>query len=141
MEVYQRSRYAFPQGGAWREFALDGSEEPMAQLPASVTLITAWNPMSQEQPWGVNEAANARLLRDLVAQGMAWAPAWGGSLPGVEPGWREEGFALFGLSRGEAAGWGLRYAQRALVWLDAESSELLVCEDLESVSCGLRRFS
>lgn len=140
VRVYQSSRYAFVSGGVWREFALDGEEAPLAGLQESVTLITAWNPDSEEHPQPWNWAANARLLRAIVSANQPWAPAWGGSLPDVEPAWREEGFVLFGLDRSRASRWGAEWGQRALVWLDSEASELLFVAEERSVSCGLRRF-
>ena len=140
VEVYQASRYAFPWDGEWREFALDGDDAPMADLDASVTLITAWNPNSEERELGWNQAANAQLLEAIVTARLAWAPAWGASLPGVTPEWKEHGFALFGLERETAAEWGRRWGQRALVWLDAEASELLFVDEAYAVACGLRRF-
>lgn len=138
---YRSSRYAFLLRGAWRELALDGEEPPMADLPSSVTLITAWNPQSEERPRPWNEAANARLLRALVAACVPWTLAWGGSLPGVAPAWREEGFALFGLSREDGARWGRSTGQRCLVWLDAAAAGLLYCADGRFVPCGLRRLA
>ncbi|TAH34859.1 MAG: DUF3293 domain-containing protein [Planctomycetota bacterium] len=138
--AYRASRYAFPWHGRWREFSLDGDEPRMADLDRSVTLITAWNPGSEEKPRAWNVAANARLLRALVARQVPWEPAWGGSLPGVQPAWKEDGFAAFGWTRAEALRWGREYGQRALVWLDAETAGLLFCADGRFAPCGLRRF-
>ncbi|KAA3608272.1 MAG: DUF3293 domain-containing protein [Planctomycetota bacterium] len=140
VEVYQASRYAFVFQGVWRSFSLQGEEGPMADLPTSVTLVTAWNPESEERPLPWNEAANGRLLRQLVASGLQWGPAYGASLPGVEPSWREEGFAVFGLDRPQAAELGRNWGQRAVVWLDSEASELVFCDPEMAVSCGMSRF-
>jgi hypothetical protein len=140
VEVYQGSRYAFPAGEAWRVFALDGEEEPYLDLERSVTLITAWNPNSSEQEPAWNAHANARLAEALVEAGEEFEASWGASLPGVEPAWREEGFAVYGWTREQASKWGQRFGQRAVVYLDPESVELVFCAEAWAVVCGLRRF-
>lgn len=138
--VYQSSMYVFAYAGEWRKFALNGEEGPMEDLTESVTLITAWNPHSEERSTGWNEGANGSFFRKVVQIGLPWAPAWGSSLPDVEPSWREEGFALFGLNRSEAASWGRDWGQRAVVFLAHEHSELIFCDEELAVSCGMRRY-
>jgi len=140
VEVYQSSRYAFPAGEAWRVFALDGEDEPYLDLERSVTLITAWNPDSMERDPTWNAAANERLASELTAAGEEFEASWGASLPGVEPAWREEGFAVYGWTREQARNWGQRFGQRAVVYLDPESAELVFCAEAWAVVCGLRRF-
>ena len=140
VEVYQSSRYAFPAGEAWRVFALDGEAEPYPDLERSVTLITAWNPDSSEQTPAWNAEANARLSAELAEAGEEFEASWGASLPGVEPAWREEGFAVYGWNREQAREWGQRFGQRALVYLDPESADLVFCAEGWAVVCGLRRF-
>ncbi len=140
VEIYRASRYAFAFQGKWRAFALDGDEPPMTDLDLPVTLITAWNPNSDERAQDWNEAANLRLGQSLHEAGFQIASAWGGSLPEIEPAWKEDGFAVMGWSREVAALWGRRWAQRALVYLDKETSQLIFCEDGRVVDCGLRRF-
>jgi hypothetical protein len=140
VEVYQGSRYAFPAGEGWRVFALDGEEEPFLDLERSVTLITAWNPDSSEREPAWNSAANARLAAALAEAGEDFEASWGASLPGVEPAWREEGFAVYGWTREEAGDWGRRFGQRAVVYLDPESAELVFCAEAWAVVCGLRCF-
>jgi hypothetical protein len=140
VEVYQGSCYAFPAGQAWRVFALDGEDEPYLDLERSVTLITAWNPNSTEREPDWNTEANARLAEALTAAGEEFEASWGASLPGVEPAWREEGFAVYGWTREQAREWGQRFGQRAVVYLDPESAELVFCAEAWAVVCGLRRF-
>jgi len=138
-EVYRASGYAYGAGGRWVSFALDGERrEEVSGMVDSVTLITAWNPGSVELPLAANEAANGRLLRSLVAAGVPWTPAFGSSLPGSSPAWREEGYALHGLDRSQACLWGREWGQRAVVWLAPGSAELLFCAAEESVACRLR---
>jgi|GEM_PF-2040090 hypothetical protein len=139
--VYQESRYAFCRGERWLEFGLDGEEGPLADLEQSVTLVTAWNPGSKELPLSLNQQANRDLEQSLRDEELAFAAAWGGSLPGVEPVWREDGFAVFGLTRMEAAELGEAWGQKAVVWLDAENAELVFCAEKQSVLCGLRIYS
>lgn len=141
IEVYQASRYAVPAGEVWRVFALDGDEAPFADLERSITLITAWNPNSQEQSAEWNAAANDRLRSALEKAGFEFEDSWGASLPGVMPEWRESGFAVYGWTPEEASSWAVEFGQRAVVYLDGESCELLFCQEGWAVACGLRRFA
>lgn len=141
--VYRSSLYAWMQAGDWLACSLDAPEDGGDPLPVpeegSLTLITAWNPNSEERPREENEAANARLLRALVAAGLPWTPAFGASLPGVEPAWREDGFALFGLRAEEAARWGRDWGQRAVVFLDREGPALILCAEAKRIPCRAQR--
>ena len=105
-----------------------------------MTLITAWNPRSEEMPRAWNLAANRRLAAELAAAGARFTLARGASLPGVAPAWSEDGFALHGATREAALEWGRRHGQRALVRLEAEEAGLLFCADGALVRCGLREF-
>ncbi|MCH2102281.1 MAG: DUF3293 domain-containing protein [Planctomycetes bacterium] len=138
--VYQASRYAFPSQDGWRVFALDGEAGPFDDLNRSVTLITAWNPDSEDRSREWNDEANARLAAELVAAAEDFEDSWGASLPDIEPAWKEHGFAVYGWTREEARDWGLRFGQRAVVYLDGESADLIFCEPGWAVVCGLRRF-
>ena len=138
--AYRASCYAFAWQGAWRRFALDGDQPPYDDLPAPATLITAWNPNSEAMPAAWNEEANARLRAALVAAHARWDGAYGGSLPGVTPEWREDGFVVFGWEPAAAARWGRDFGQRAVVRLDAAGTGLLFCADERFVPCGLRRL-
>jgi hypothetical protein len=138
--VYQDSRYVFSVNGQNYDVALNGGEPPLAELEHSVTLITAWNPNSKERPQDWNEAANQRLRQSLTDSGYDFDDGWGASLPGAQEEWKESGFVVFGWTREEAARWGRTWAQRAVVFLDAQSTELIFCRDEKVVVCKLRRF-
>ncbi len=140
-EVYRASRYAFAREGSWRVFALDGSGPPMTDLRTSVTLVSGWNPGSEKVSLEENQEANLRLEETLAGSGRRYSKAWGSSLPGVEPAWKEDGFVVRGLDREQAALLGLEWGQQAVVWLDAEATELLFCSTGQAVSCGLRLFT
>lgn len=143
--LYRESAYSFPRrDGRWLRFTLTtqpsapaGSITDVIAEHRTLTVITAWNPMSLEHPLSVNECANAQLRNDLEAAGVEFEEAYGASLPGVEPRWREDGFVLFGLSQEQAQHWGRKVEQRALVWLDAQGAGLLFCEGTGFVPCGL----
>lgn len=138
LAVYRASLYAYeqPNGAGWRCFALDGAEA--SGVTTSVTLISAWNPQSEERSAEWNHAAHLRLAEDLRTAALHFTPAYGASLPDVRPAWREEGFALHGLRRAEALRWGRQCGQRALVWLDAGGAGLLFCASGVLHPCGLR---
>jgi hypothetical protein len=138
--AYRASLYAFaPRDGTQeRRFSLDGPDPRLAGLAETVALITAWNPASREMPRAWNEAANLRLARALARSGVPHTAARGSSLPGGEPAWQEDGFALHGLALAEARDWGLRWQQRALVWLTPAAAGLLFVADGTLVSCGVR---
>lgn len=140
IKVYQDSRYVFPFGDDQYDVALNGEQPPLAKLDRSATLITAWNPNSKERPAEWNEVANNRLRQSLSEAGYDFADAWGASLPDVTPEWKESGFVVYGWTRAEAARWGRTWAQRAVVYLSADASELIFCEDEKVVPCGLRLF-
>jgi len=137
VEVYQASRYAIPAGADWFVFALNGEDGPLAEWTESITVMTAWNPNSEERDRAANEAAQQQLEAALHASGVEFDLSWGASMPGTEPAWREPGFSIYGWTREEAADWGRAWGQRAVVYLDAESVELLFCRSELAVSCGL----
>ena len=144
--LYRESAYSFPcRDGRWLRFTLNdhvaAPSAPFQQVIAergSLTLITAWNPMSVERPLSENENANAQLRNQLEAAGVDFDQSYGSSLPGVRPGWREDGFVLFGLSQEQALVWGRKVKQRSLVWLDSQSVGLLFCDATGFVACGLQ---
>lgn len=137
LAVYQASLYACKIGQDWLRFSLD-REGDVPDLDYSLSLISAWNPMSEDKPLPWNRAANAHLLRQLVSEEIPWGPAWGSSLPGVQPSWKEHGFVLFGLTPTEAASIGRQWGQRALVFLDQSQANLLLCAENRLHPCGFR---
>jgi hypothetical protein len=86
------------------------AEAWMAQHRArEAGFITAWNPMSRVMPSRWNEAAQARLRRDLRGRPMA---AGEGKLGR----WREE-MLLVAAPKGSLLRLARRYRQAAVVWL------------------------
>lgn len=138
LAAWRASRYAFPWRGEWRACSLDGDEQGLPWLTRPVCLLTAWNPGAVERPRAWNEAASARLLRALTAAGLPWVLAWGGSLPGVRPAWREEGVAVFDLDREAALRLGRDWGQRAVVLLARDEAGLLTCDDGRFHRCRVR---
>jgi len=145
--VYRSSMYAFRRAsGKWFRFTLTGEVGALPDDVASpvkkfgsLTIITAWNPMSKERPLSVNEDANAELRNRLEASAFAFDESYGCSLPGVTPGWREDGFVIYGLSREQAVEWGASVCQRSLVFADAHEIGLLFCTDGRFVPCGVEQ--
>lgn len=142
--IYKSSLFAFRCAAEdWVRFTLNGEA---GSLPAdiaspvkefgSLTILTAWNPMSKELPLSVNEEANAALCHRFESSGLAYGESYGCSLPGVTPEWREDGFVIYGLSREEAVEWGFSVCQRAIVFADAKGIGLLFCSDGRFVPCG-----
>ncbi|MHC4380075.1 MAG: DUF3293 domain-containing protein [Planctomycetota bacterium] len=147
-EVYRSSMYAFRQpGGSWFRFTLNGEPGALPMglsdrlaLSGSLLLITAWNPMSEERPLSENEDANARLRNFFDATSTPYDESYGCSLPGVEPGWREDGFVVFGTSRSHALELGREWKQRSLVWGEGEELGLLSCDEDRFVPCGVQAY-
>ena len=94
--------------------------------------------MSEQLSRSVNEEANAALRERLEGSGFPFDQSYGGSLPGVEPGWREDGFVVFGMTRQQALEWGRSLQQRSLVWAKEDEIGLLFCSDGRFVACGVR---
>jgi len=145
--VYRSSMYAFRRAsGKWFRFTLNGVVGPLPsdvaspiQDHGSLLIMTAWNPMSKERPLSVNEDANAELRNRLEASGFQFDESYGCSLPGVTPGWREDGFVIYGMSLEEAVEWGQSVDQRSIVFAEAESIGLLFCTDGRFVPCGVEQ--
>jgi len=137
LAIYQASVYQFWHERDWFAFSLDGTRENCLSMdfPDSVTLITAWNPDSEEMPLSANRQENARLLRELISHGHAWAPASGYAKPDAGEVWREEGFAVFGWSKAEACTWGKNYGQRAIVFVESGATHLLFCSPERAELC------
>jgi len=138
LAAYRASLYAFLLEGQWFTFSLDGEGPASSPSLPDITLITAWNPGSEERSWSWNQTAQAGLLRALTAARITWVPAWGGSLPGVEPAWRDEGFGLMDLGRDAAFSWGRSWGQTAVVHLGPGECELLLCQERRSLACFAR---
>ena len=84
-----------------------------------------------------NQAANRALEAELASRNLTFRPASGAALPGVEPYWKEDGFAVFDLDRKEAAALGDAWLQRAVVWLGNGEVSLLFCGEGHWEACSL----
>lgn len=144
-EIYRSSLYAFRlEDGGWFRFTLNGEVGPLPEVVrravervGSLLLITAWNPMSEERPLSVNESANAELRNRFEQARHVFDESYGCSLPGVKPGWREDGFVVLGLTRDQALDYGRVTSQRSLVWVEGNQAGLLFCDDGRFVPCGM----
>lgn len=144
-EIYRSSMYAYRQcNGRWFRFTLNGEGGPLPEAVrrslerhCSLLLITAWNPMSEERPLSVNQDANAELRNQFEQDQVRFDESYGCSLPGVQPGWREDGFVVYGLERNQALAYGQATQQRSLVWVEGEQAGLLFCDDGRFVPCGM----
>lgn len=80
-------------------------------------ILTAWNPQGSAASEADNRAANRRLAAELSEQpGLAIRSVTGyggGPLDDVDT-WREEGFGIEGMSRGEAMRLAIAHDQRAI---------------------------
>ena len=145
--IYRSSMFAFRRAsGKWFRFSLNGESSSLPEDIASavrkfgsLTIMTAWNPMSKERPLSVNEDANAELRNRLEASDFVFDESYGCSLPGVTPGWREDGFVIYGMSSDEAADWGNSVDQRSIVFADEKEIGLLFCVEGRFVPCGVEQ--
>ncbi|MGB0952788.1 MAG: DUF3293 domain-containing protein [Planctomycetota bacterium] len=144
-EIYRSSMYAYRQeDGRWFRFTLNGEVQALPAVVqeciarhCSLLLITAWNPMSEERPLSINQDANAELQNRFEKDRVRFDESYGCSLPEVEPGWREDGFVVYGLEREQALAYGRETQQRSLVWVEGEEAGLLFCDDGRFVPCGM----
>lgn len=145
--IYKSSLFAFhcPSGEEvqWTLLEVPGplpqDLDSVVQEFGSFTLLTAWNPMSEERPFAVNEKANLVLRNRLEAAALPFEESYGESLPGVSPSWREDGFVIFGLTLEQAQAWGASVQQRAVVFADEQEIGLLFCTDGRFVPCGVEQ--
>ena len=91
---------------------------------ACSAFVTAWNPFGMLQPDALNRWAQARLERELGAQGYAVYGGAGLDADGSWPG--EDSVLALGLSRETAAELGRAYGQNAVVWSGAGAVPELV---------------
>lgn len=101
-----------------------------------VHVLTAWNPQSTERSPADNSAADARLVTDLDAAGLAHRRATGADPEGT---WAEDGHAVAGLDRPAAAELGRRYGQHAVYELTEAEVLVVECERGAVVGRGPRR--
>lgn len=78
----------------------------------SATVITAWNPFGQAQDASVNQAANAQLLAEIEATGLAWQPGRGVS---TTDDWFEDSFCVFDATEAQIDAWLVAHRQLAVL--------------------------
>ena len=89
----------------------------------SVTLITAWNPFSQEFEEAINLARLKQLTEAVCAEGLRYLPAQGRDPSGL---WTPEpGLCLLDTPQGLALQWLRDFDQFAAVVADAQGCRLL----------------
>lgn len=86
--------------------------------------LTACNPYSEPLSDSANAERQARLERDLEAQGWKFIPGSGEHPSGDWPG--EPSFLVLGMSKEEGRAFGARYEQNAIVWCAAGAVPELV---------------
>ncbi len=116
--VYRAGDYAFTLSARPTGVTLFGGRP--------FVLVTAYNPHSNPLPDAENRRRNRTLEKELRARGLSFAPSSGASPDGV---WWEPGFAVFGLSSGEALALGRQHGQHAVVWGEGERVALAWCDD------------
>lgn len=86
----------------------------------SAAYLTAWNPRSKQLPEAQNVAAQARLVRDVLASGCRWYDGVSNDPTGDWP--QEPSVLVLGLSRERARELARVYEQNAFLWsqLDAQ---------------------
>ena len=100
----------------------------------SVTLITAWNPFSQELEEPINKARLQQLVDAVCAEGLRYLPAQGRDPSGL---WSPEpGLCLLDAPRALALQWLREFDQFAAVVADAQSCRLLWHPEVTQPSSG-----
>lgn len=92
----------------------------MLTLP--LVVITAWNPGLERPGDSANRAANRRLQSELVRRGLPFFPARGRDEAGAHV---EPSFAVVGIPREDALALARSFGQAAVVYLSAQTAELL----------------
>lgn len=124
VRAYEETLFIIDLGNG-EEIICEVGKPPSAPLPAeTMTVITAWNPGLVRPSEEDNRAANERLQELLRARGCDYLPACGRSRDGshVEP-----SFAVFNLSRADAARLGKRFGQAAVFWVENPNGRLVWC--------------
>jgi hypothetical protein len=94
----------------------------------TATVITAWNPRSEKKTVAENAAAQARLIADLEAAGLAHLPALGADPKGD---WKSEvSLLVLDAMKETVETLGRKYGQNCIVWVEADAvPSLLFCAD------------
>lgn len=89
---------------------------------ARYVLITAWNPASEPHSDTANAAADALLVAQIDAEGIARQPAWASAPDG---GWREPGWLLADVDDHHAGHLGREFGQAAILgWVRGQPVRL-----------------
>jgi hypothetical protein len=97
---------------------------------ATVHVITAWNPASSVVDPGDNRIADDELRGLLVEAAVVHERCTGSNPDGS---WREEGWAVVGLSRAEAIELGRRFGQDAIYEVTSDLLHIVWCDTGQAV--------
>jgi hypothetical protein len=120
------TRVRIEQHDGWLEIHRGpaGREPDAASGTGVVHIVTAWNPRGAVmRSLEENQAAQARLLSDVVDRGLPWARAAGIAEDGR---WAEASVAVNGMNREDAIALGRRWDQAAIFELRPSDSALVV---------------
>ncbi len=97
-------------------------DAPSDTCEEAFAMITGYNPGGERSPDTINEASNAMLEIELQGRGFRYALA-----NGHDAAWThdEPSFAVFGISREQAAAIARRFRQAAIFWWDGRGGSLL----------------
>ena len=86
---------------------------------STATVITAWNPRSEKKTDAENAAAQASLIADLAAAGLAHLPALGADPKGEWKG--EVSLLVLDATKETVEALGRKYGQNCIVWAAADA--------------------
>ena len=127
-DVYATAIIECVVDGATR--CLRGENADALPAAAPIFVLTAYNPQGIERASAQNEAAAARLERELTEAGLTFWPADGHSPDGS---WSEPGVVIAGIGRAPACELGHRYGQLAVYELTGDEVLVVRCVDCEVV--------
>ncbi|HEY2889324.1 MAG TPA: DUF3293 domain-containing protein [Dongiaceae bacterium] len=90
----------------------------------TATVITAWNPRSEKKTDAENAAAQASLIADLEAAGLAHLPALGADPKGEWKG--EVSLLVLDATKEAVEALGRNYGQNCIVWVEADAVPVLL---------------
>lgn len=119
-QLYREAIYEVDLPAGTVAFQVGTPAEAVLTLPLAV--ITAWNPGLERPGDSANRAANRRLQSELVRRGLPFFPARGRDEAGAHV---EPSFAVVGIPREDALALARSFGQAAVVYLSAQTAELL----------------
>lgn len=137
LTAYCRSDYcvAAPEGSLTFHVGELIPEQNLALLQAGVTswcVVTAWNPMSQQQTAEKNDAALDDLKAEIESSGLKWWEAAGRDPSGEWP--TEESCFVLNISKAQTEKLCQMYQQAAALYGDVETEPWLLFPNWERVS-------